>query len=453
MNSVFKEYDRNQLSLFPPSMDDWVPANDFSRFLVEAIAKLKLTEFHKGYSLGTGRKAYPPEILLSTLIYAYSNGMRSSRKIEIACQSDLRFRYVSAGLMPDHSTLSRFRSMHEERIVSFFKKTVELAYEMGMKRLGTIAIDGTKISANASLSANKTKDKLEKELKEIVAEASKQDKTEDECFGATKRGDEMPNDIIDPNARASRLESCINRLEEAENKALEKQKQKIKEREDDEQDSGKKKRGRKPKQPEEVVNKDAKANPTDPDSRIMKSQKGYVQGYNAQAAVTEDQLIVSAELTQDENDKKQLTAMVESSESNTKNVKGEEITDILADAGYFNEDEIKKLPDSHPELYIATQKDCNQRKECSSENSPTGRKPSEMTMKQEMERKLLTKKGKQQYSKRGWMVEGTFGQLKHNLKFDRFMRRGLSACKSEWNLICATHNLLKVFRLNNGLVA
>lgn len=444
MNTGFKAYDRDQLTLFPPSLGDWIPDGDFCRFLVEAVENLDLSDFYKNYKLGSGRKAYPPEILLGTLLCTYSLGMRSSRKIEIACLADVRFRFVSAGMMPDHSTLSRFRSKHEDQIIDLFSKTVRLAHEMGMKKMGTIAIDGTKIKANASLASNKTKDGLQEELETIVKEARQQDESEDKVHG-DRRGDELPEDLTDPKTRKGRIEECLQRLEEKEKAAKEAQVKKIEEREKDEEDQGKKKRGRKPKTPEEAINKDAKVNITDPESRIMKSSKGYTQAYNAQASVTEDQLIIAAELTQDENDLKQLVPMIEASQKNTDFVE-DSVTDVLADTGYYNEEEIDRLPEESPELYLATKKDRAQRSDCVSDKTPKGRIPSDMTAKAKMERKLLTKKGKEIYSKRGWMVEGTFGQLKHDLGFDRFMRRGKSACASEWKLMCSVHNLLKIFR-------
>ena len=444
MNTGFKAYDRNQLTLFPPSLGDWIPTNDFCRFLVEALESIDLTDFYKDYVPGAGRRAYPPEIILGTLLYAYSLGMRSSRKIETACLADVRFRYVSAGMMPDHSTLSRFRSKNEEQIVNLFSKTVRLAYEMGMKKMGTIAIDGTKIKANASLASNKTKDGLNEELEAIVKEAGQQDQEEDSLHG-DKRGDELPDDLSDSKTRKGRIEECIQRLEKKEEDAKEVQTKKIKEREDDEKKQGKKKRGRKPKIPEEVVNKDAKANVTDPESRIMKSSKGFVQGYNAQVSVTEEQLIIAAELTQEENDQKQLAPMIRASQENTK-FAAESVTAALADTGYYNEEEIESLSEDSPELYLATKKDRKQRSDCVSKKSPKGRIPSNLSAKEKMERKLLTKKGKAMYSKRGWMVEGTFGQMKHDLGFDYFMRRGKSACASEWKLMCSVHNLLKIFR-------
>ena len=444
MNTGFKAYDRNQLTLFPPSLGDWIPANDFCRFLVEALESLNLSDFYKDYAPGTGRRAYPPEIILGTLLYAYSLGMRSSRKIETACLADVRFRYVCAGMMPDHSTLSRFRSKHEEQIIDLFSKTVRLAYEMGMKKMVTIAIDGTKIKANASLASNKTKDGLKEELEAIVKEAGQQDKEEDQLHG-DKRGDELPDDLSDSKTRKGRIEECLQRLEKKEEDAKETQAKKIKEREDDEKKKGKKKRGRKPKMPDEVVNKDAKANVTDPESRIMKSSKGFIQGYNALASVTEEQLIIAAELTQEENDQKQLVPMIKASQENTK-FADESVTAALADTGYYNEEEIESLPEDSPELYLATKKDREQRSDCVSDKSPKGRIPSVLSAKGKMERKLLTKKGKEMYSKRGWMVEGTFGQMKHDLGFDHFMRRGKSACASEWKLMCSVHNLLKIFR-------
>lgn len=446
MSENFKNYDRDQLILFPPSLGDWIPRDDFSWFVVDAISKLDLSTFFKSYKPGIGRKAYPPEVLLATLVYAYSRGIQSSRKIEDCCLSDLKVRFVSANLLPDHSTIARFRSNHEREIASIFRQTLILAAEAGMKRLGTISLDGTKMKANASLASNKTVDSLKKEVERIMKEAVSIDKAEDKLFGKNKRGDELPDDMVDPHSRLSRIESCIERLESKEQKAKQEQAEKIKKRKEEEFSTGKKKRGRKPKDPEEVVDKECKASVTDPESRIMKTRTGYVQGYNAQAVVSEDQLIIAAEVTQEENDILQLKPMLKKTLENIQHIDTfEKIKSVLGDAGYWNEDQIAYFK-NRLEFFIATKKDWKQRKDLCLKDAPRGRMPLNMTKKEKMERKLLTKKGKEKYKQRSWMSEGVFGQIKNVLGIDSFFRRGVEACQSEWKLICSAHNLLKIHK-------
>lgn len=447
MSDGFKNYDRDQLMLFPPNLGDWIPRNDFSWYVVDVISQLNMETFFTSYRPGTGRKAYPPEVLLATLVYAYSRGIQSSRKIEELCLSDLRVRFVSANLLPDHSTICRFRNQHETEISSIFKQTLFLAAEAGMKRLGTISLDGTKMKGNASLGSNKTLESLKKEVDRIMKEAAETDKSENELYGKDKRGDELPDDMIDPNSRLRRIESCIERLASKEKTAKQEQADLIRKRKEEEASTGKKKRGRKPKLPEEVVDKECKANTTDPESRIMKTRTGYIQGYNAQAVVSEDQLIIAAEITQDENDIQQLRPMIEKAFENTESIEAfEKIESLLGDTGYWNEEQIAHFKGTL-ELYIATKKDRMQREEIRTISSPRGRTPQNFTEKEKMERKLLTKKGKEKYKQRGWMSEGVFGQIKHALGIDSFFRRGIRACQSEWKLICSAHNLLKIHKI------
>lgn len=224
-----------------------------------------------------------------------------------------------------------------------------------------------------------------------------------------------------------------------------KQEEKINIREAEEAATGKKKRGCKPKEPQRTPDKEAKANAADPDSRIMKTRTGYIQGYNAQAVVTEEQIIIAAELTQEENDVKQLHPMIEKANENLKAVSPKQkVKTMAADAGYFSESNISKKTGT--ELFIATTKDWKQRKTIKEQASPRGRIPKAMTPGERMERKLLTKRGKAIYRKRGQTAEPVFGQIKEIRKSDRFMRRGEDACGSEWKLLCTTHNLLKLWR-------
>jgi hypothetical protein len=314
-------------------------------------------------------------------------------------------------------------------------------------KLGTVSLDGTKIKANASLGANRDLKHLEQEIEKILSEADDTDAQEDKLYGADKRGDEMPDDLRDRKSRLARLKACRERLEQEKAQAQKAQADKIDQRKVEEENTGKKLRGRKPKSPEEAVNKEAKANVTDPDSRIMKTRTGYVQGLTGQAVVTQEQVIVAGDVTQEENDKQQLHPMLEQTEENRQAVGiKEETAVVLADAGYCSEDNFKKTPAGNVELLVATQKDHKQRKAMAGQPLNDEPIPDGLSATELMERKLLTERGRKLYKIRGRTVEPVFGQIKDVRGFDRFMRRGIEACRSEWSLICATHNLLKLWR-------
>lgn len=258
----------------------------------------------------------------------------------------------------------------------------------------------------------------------------------------------MPDDLRDRYRRLKRLKECKQRLEEEAAARAAQQREKIEAREALESETGQKKRGRKPNEPMPEPAAEAKANPTDPDSRIMKTRRGYVQGYNAQAVATEEQIIIAAELTTQENDINQLHPMVERAQENIAQVTNQEqvIGVMLTDAGYFSEKNMEGIDPQGPEHLMATQKDYKQRQAMSSAPGPRGRIPQAMTLRERMERKLLTQQGRTLYKKRGQIIELVFGQIKVCRGIDRFMRRGALACAQEWKLMCATHNLLKLWR-------
>ena len=386
-------------------------------------------------------------MMVALLIYAYCTGERSSRQIEKHCQSDVAYKVIAANQSPDHSTISRFRKDNQLHLKLLFLEILRLCRETGLVKLGNVSLDGTKIKANASLAANRTLEHLEQEIEKMLSEASAKDAQEDKAFGAGKRGDEMPEDLRDRNSRINRLKACKKRLDQERAQAVQAQQDKIEEREAKEEGTGKKSRGRKPKSPEEAKNKEAKANVTDPDSRIMKTQKGYVQGLNAQAVVTQQQVIIAEDVTQQENDKKQLHPMLEQAESNRQAVGIEEKIIVgLADCGYGSEENFTKTAAGDIELLVATQKDHKQRKAMKEQPPPDESIPEGLSPTELMERKLLTERGRQLYKLRGQTVEPVFGQIKDVRGFDRFMQRGVEACRGEWSLVCATHNLLKLWR-------
>jgi hypothetical protein len=328
-----------------------------------------------------------------------------------------------------------------------FSQVLRLCAEAGLVKVGVVALDGTKVKANASLAANRTYASIEEEVKRGLAEAAVRDAEEDENYGADQRGDELPDDLQDRRKRLVRLQEAKARLEQEAAEEAAKQAEKIRLREVEEEETGHKKRGRKPKEPDDTPAAEAKANVTDTESRIMKTRTGYVQGYNAQAIVTEDQIIIAADVTQEANDVRQLHPMLQQAKEELEAAGVEErVRAGLADAGYWSEVNIREAGPDGPELLIATTKDWKQRKALREKGPPRGRIPKNLSLRDRMERKLRTKRGWGLYSKRGWMVEPVFGQIKGVRGCDRFMRRGNNAVGSEWRMITATHNLLKLWR-------
>ena len=443
----FIECNRDQMYLMPPSLRDWLPEGDMAWFILDTVKQMDLSCFyHKRRQDGWGAASYEPSMMVALLLYAYCMGVLSSREIERLCERDIAFKVITANQKPDHSSISRFRKDNGKELEGLFIQILRLCAEAGLVKVGTVALDGTKIEANASLSANRTKEHIEKEVAKRLAEAEATDKSEDRRYGSGKRGDELPEELRDRRSRLERLKACKQRLEEEEEEARQKQQGKIEKRQAEEELSGKRKRGRKPKEPDEMERNEKKANVTDPDSRIMKTRKGFVQGYNGQAVVTEEQIIVAADVTQEENDVKQLQPMLDKAERNLQAVAIEEkIGNAVADAGYLSGDNLAYETEDGPILYIATKKDHQQRTAAAEKPIPEGPMPEGLSLRERMEWRLSTKEGKEIYKKRSPMSEGVYGQIKSCRDIRRFVRQGLEACRSEWKLICSTHNLLKLY--------
>ena len=451
----FLPLNRDQNYLMPPSLREWLPAGDLVWFLVDAVSQMDLSPFYAKYRKdGWGRAAYEPSMMVCLLLYAYCLGIRSSRQIERLCERDIGFRIITGNQVPDHTTIARFRQANEVELAELFTQALRLCAEAGLVKVGVVALDGTKMKANASLAANRTYTSIEEEVKRGLAEAAVRDAEEDEIYGADQRGDELPDDLQDRRKRLVRLQEAKARLEQEAAEEAAKQAEKIRLREVEEEETGHKKRGRKPKEPDDTPAAEAKANVTDPESRIMKTRTGYVQGYNAQAIVTEDQIIIAADVTQEANDVRQLHPMLQQAHEELEAAGVEErIGAGLADAGYWSEANIREASPDGPELLIATTKDWKQRKALREKGPPRGRIPKNLSLLDRMERKLRTKRGWGMYSKRGWMVEPVFGQIKGVRGCDRFMRRGHNAVGSEWRMIAATHNLLKLWRSGKAVWA
>ena len=443
------ECNREQMYLMPVSLKDWLPEGHLAWFILDAVEAIDLSKFYLKYRAdGWGRAAYDPQMMVSLLLYAYCLGVRSSRQIERGCEVDVAFRVISGNLRPDYSTICRFRSENERELGILFTEVLRLCAEAGLVKAGVVALDGTKVKANASLSANRTQEHIEEEVRKMLAEAREKDEEEDRLFGRDSRGDEVPEELKDRRSRLARLKECRERLVREKEEKAKRQAEVMEKREAEEEAMGHKKRGRKPKEVAKVVEGEAKAkaNVTEPDSRIMKTRAGYIQGYNAQAAVNRGQIILAADVTQEANDVHQLHPMTEEAQQELKAAGVEyEIEIELADAGYWSERNLAELSPTDPEFLIATTKDWKQKKAMRGQGAPRGRMPEHLSPRERMERKLLTKRGKSLYKLRSQMVEPVFGQIKTR-GCDIFMRRGHEAVRSEWRLICATHNLLKLFR-------
>ncbi len=448
MTGNFRTSDPNQPFLLPPDMKEWLPEDHVVWFILDSVDVMDLSDFYAAYRTdGLGNTAYDPSMMVALYIYAYSHGIRSSRRIEQLCEQDVGARVITGNEVPDHATIARFRANHEQALEGLLAESLALCFEGGMGEVGVVSTDGTKMEPDASGQSNRTYEQLKDRVSEWFDELNENDQTDDEAYGEGNRGDVIPEDLRDAEARREWLGKRVDELEETHEKKAEQKRQAIQQRKREENKTGNKKRGRNPKPPDPDPPDEAKINTTDPDSGIMKTPDGFIQGYNAQATVSEDQLFVGMSVTREKNDCNQLHPMIEESRR-TLNQAGieEEIQTMAADAGYWSKDNIHALSDGDPECYIAVQKGSDQRDALSDRDPPRGRIPKDATPKELMDRKLRTKKGKQVYKKRGQTVEAGFGQVKENLGFRGFMRRGIEAVSSEWSFIGAVMNLMKLRR-------
>jgi len=440
---------RDQLYLLPPSMKDWLPPDHLAWFLLDAVEQMDLSAFHAAYRAdGKGGKSHHPELMLAVLLYGYCQGERSSRKLERFCQESVPYRILAANTKPDHCSFARFRNRHAKAMKVLFVEILRLCASAGLVKVGKVNLDGTKMKANASLSANRTEASLGKEIQRMLAEAEAKDTEEDTAYGKDRRGDELPADLRSREDRLRRLREAKDRLQRERLAAEDAQREKIQRREKTQAQTGKKPRGKPPASVQDVRTKQEKrkANATAPETRILKTRSGYVQGVNAQAACTDEQIILAADVVNQENDQGLYHPMMEQAQENaTAVLEGEDakIRVGRADAGYCNEADLER--ECEYETLMATTKDWKQRKAAREASPPRGRIPQHLSATQRMERKLRTKHGREDYKKRSQTIEPTFGQIKSGRRIDSFYGRQLASVQGEWNLICGTHNLLKLF--------
>lgn len=422
----------------PPSVREWLPAGHLAWWLLEVVGQLDLDSFYGEYRAdGSGRPAHDPQMMVALLLYAYCVGERSARRIERRCEEDVAFRVIAANRAPDHTTVARFRKRHAQRLAELFVQVLAMCQKAGMVRVGTVAVDGTKIAANAGLSANRTYEKIRQEVERILAEADATDAAEDQRFGAA-RGDELPEELADPVTRRERLEHAKRELEVEQAARVVEHEAMLARRGEHRERTGRNPRGRPPGPgPGSKPPADAKRNITDPDSRIMSARGAHVQAYNAQALVGEGRIIIAADVTSSPNDSNQLAPMLQAARENLDAIDHDEkIKCVLADGGYWNHDDIATARTSTV-VVIPTRDPHNTKRRYA---------PRQGAEADRIDKILATSAGKRLYRRRAELIEPVFAHTKHTRGITRFSRRGHAAVRAEWRLITATHNLLKLFR-------
>jgi len=430
MAKTYRPYLPDQGLLLPPSLRDWLPDDHLVFFVSDLVDGLDLSAITTVYEEeDRGYPPYHPVMLTKVLVYGYCVGVFSSRRIQRRLVEDVGFRVLAAGNQPDFRTIADFRKRHLTALQGFFEQVLQLARELGTARVGRVALDGTKVKANASkhkaMSYQRMGEKqrdLRAEVKQLLAQADAADAAEDAEYGALRRGDELP-------AELQRRESRLTRIREAKRVLEARAKEKA-------VAAG---------QPSDAATPDPKAqyNFTDPESRIMKGPDGFVQAYNAQIAVDAQQLIVGQAVTQEANDKQQLVPMIAIIAQQS----GGTPSQLLADAGYCSDENLAAIAETPIDAYISTRKQRHGERAGRPGPCPRGPLPTTATRVDRMARKLHTKAGAAVYAARKAMVEPVFGQIKQARGFRQFLLRGFAKVQGEWSLVCTTHNILKLHRL------
>jgi transposase len=455
----FLPCDREQELLLPPSLSEWLPEDHLAWFVLDAVAALDLEDFYASYRLdGHGAAAHDPQMMVALLVYAYAIGERSSRAIERRLREDVAFRVIAANQIPDHATIARFRVRHEDALAELFSQVLALCADAGLVSAQLIAIDGSKIRADASDKAIRSYGQI---AEEILAEAGEIDAAEDDIHGPA-RGDELPQHLASREGRRAWLREAKERLEREREEQAEPVPSSRPERlaicqrrlvedwrterfasrdyeahyERGVLERGRKAMGSGPAPYTSPARPEGKLNTTDPDARRMKQGRAFLPAYNAQAVTTEAQIVVAAELTAEAADFQQLAPMVASAERELRRAGVKDKPGVvLADAGYWSNGHIDSLRERGVVPLVAP--------------DTTRARPRKTRLGGPydfMRRVLASERGGALYSQRQWMVEPVFAQIKSNRRIDRFKRRGFAAARSEWRLIAATHNLLKLHR-------
>ncbi|MGH3010198.1 MAG: IS1182 family transposase [Gaiellaceae bacterium] len=448
-SKTFRRYDQSQQFLLPPSLDDWLEEDDEARFVSEVVEDLlDLSAIYASYESSSGAPPYEPRMMLKLLVYGYATGVTSSRELERRCKKDLAFAWLAATAAPDYRSISRFRRRHLDALGPLFLQVLGLCGKAGLVKLGRVALDGTKLIANASAHKAMSYDHivpkiqhLQAEVDAMLAEAEAIDQEEDAAFGVDRRGDEVAPEL---RRRESRLEKLREAKEAIEQEARDKAKA-----------AARNKAEAAGKPEEEVAAAGAEAaerarpkpsaqrNFTDPESRMMKTNHGWAYAFNAQAVVDEaNQVVLAAEVTQEATDVNQLVSMIEATEENldAAGIEGSPTT-ALVDAGYCSEDNLEAAESLAPDVLVATGR---QRHGERFQTTPRGPIPKDATRREKMARRLRTKKGRADYARRKVIVEPAFGQVKVRQAAGQLRLRGLEGAQGEWTLHMLCHNLRKL---------
>jgi transposase len=439
MSKTFRPYEPDQDFLMPASMRDWLPSDHLAYFISDLVDQLDISAIMIRYQEEKGYPPYHPAMMVKVLLYAYCIGVPSSRKIEKRLCEDIAFRVLAANNTPDFRTISDFRKDHLKALAGLFLQVLKLCQKAGLLKLGHVALDGTKIKANASkhkaMSYKRMKEeeaRLETEVAALMKKAEAVDEEEDCRYGKDKRGDELPKELAFRESRLKKIREAREALEEE-----------AKHEAEVAAAAGKKKKHT------GMPDDKAQRNFTDPESRIMPAPGGkhFIQAYNAQAAVdSAHQVIVAAEVINKPVDRGQAEPMMEIVQQNT----GRLPRQMSADAGYFSSDAVTNLTVQGIDVYMPPDKMGHR---TALPPAPRGRIPKDLSVVARMRRKLRTKKGKERYGLRKVLPEPVFGQIKQARGFRQFLLRGEDKTGGEWKIICAGHNLLKLFGAHqNGLL-
>lgn len=431
MAKTFRPYTPEQELLLPPSLRDWLPENHLAYFVSDVVDQLDLSAIESVYEEEErGQPPYHPRMMTTMLIYAYCVGVFSSRKMQRRLVEDVAFRVLAAGNQPDFRTISDFRKLHLEALEGLFQQVLRITLAAGMIKLGRVALDGSKVKANASkhkamtyARMKETERRLRQEVRQLLEQAEAVDAEEDARYGRDRRGDELPAELARRETRIQRIREAKRALEERARAEAENEGQ-----------------SREEAQPKPKM----QSNFTDPESRIMKGPEGFVQAYNTQIAVEPNwQLIVGQTVTQAENDKQQMEPLVKAIQQQS----GQKPKQVLADSGYCSDGNLRFLAEKRIEGFVATEKQKHGELPQPCQRGPL---PQGATRVERMQRKLETQIGAAVYAMRKAIVEPVFGQIKQARGFRQFLLRGLKKVQGEWALICLTHNIRKIHRLCYG---
>jgi len=444
MDKTYRPYDPDQLLLLPPNLRDWLPAGHLAYFITDVVDGLDLSAISQVYEReARGYPPYHPALMVKVLLYGYATGVRSSRRLARACVEDVAFRVLAANNTPDFRTLSEFRCRHLGPLSALFQEVLRLCRQAGLVRLGTVALDSTKVKANASkhkamsyARMERAERELEATVQRILEAAERVDTEEDERLGPDRRGDEWPEELADPVRRLEKIREAKGALEVAARQAAHAKQQAWRDRG---------RQGRPPRAPETVrPAPNAQRNFTDPDSKIMKGADGFIQAYSAQAAVdAQSQVILAHDVSNQPADTEHLKPMVEQVIARSRR----RPCRLLADAGYCSEANLAYLDRRGIEGYVATRHVSHGEP---LPPAPRGRPPAGLSWRERMERRLRSQRGQHYYRHRMTTSEPVFGQLKQALGFRQFLLRGLAKVQAEWALLCTAFNLRKLWRAAYG---